>query len=74
MTRTEVSKSVVTANWFDVVHATFTTEVTGRREVDLERFGVRAVEVRYCRTGHFQVVTAQEEQQGVTYQTDYVRD
>lgn len=76
MARTKVGQPVITANRLDVVHVALATEITGRRQVNLERLDImwRAVVVRYCRAGHFQIFAAQKEQQPVARQTDKVRN
>lgn len=73
--RAEVGEAVVAANGLDVGHPTLASEVAGGSEIDLEWLGSlgRAVEVRYGRAGHFNIVTAEEKQETVAGQAYYVR-
>lgn len=75
MTWAEVRQTVVPANWLYVVHAALAAEVARRSKVHLKRLlAVRAVEVRYRRPRHLQVIAPQEDEKAVAEEANHVRD
>ena len=74
MTRGEVGQPVGAAHWLHVVHVALAAEVAAVRQVYLESLAWAGAAVGHRGPGHRHVVAAEEEEQAVAAEAEYVAD